>query len=522
MHKLFYFYLKLKGYFLKNLSVFLLIFVFLLFFLRAFVFLDPDFGWRIKSGELFLSSGISKTDPFSYTIPSFPWVDHAWLQSIIMSFIFRTYGKSILCLIYTVIVLATLIISLRRNKKRENDRLSQITNNFTGLDLGAFGNISFILLTYVVWYFFGIRAQVVSWLMIALTLNLLLDIDKWFFWRKFFPLLFFVWVNLHGSFFLGLCVVTTVLVIRCMRLKKFDLTDFLILTFCLLLTFVNPYGPGVWREVWSSVSDAGLRWSVVEWMPALTMPNLPVAFFIAFSLILIIKQKENFKIEEFTLYFAFLLAAILSRRHLPLWAVVTFPLVNRAIYHFYNKISKIKGGIFRFKKVYRIAWIGVCCLLLIQVMLDFKEILFLREGGYYPKQAVSYLKQNLPAGRIFSEYGWGGYLIWKLPEKKVFIDGRMPSWRWDPPNEFEESSTFDVYSNVIKGEEDYKAVFDKYKIDTVLWTTRGRKGFWEVVSEKVSKLSGRETAFDFCERLEKDGWERLYEDSVATIYQKRN
>src|SRR3989344_3864269 len=76
----------------------------ILFWTRAIVFLDPDFGWRLKSGELILKTGIQYKDPFSYTMPSFPYVDHAWLQSLTLSYLFPIVGKIGLALIYSLFV----------------------------------------------------------------------------------------------------------------------------------------------------------------------------------------------------------------------------------------------------------------------------------------------------------------------------------------------------------------------------------------------------------------------------------
>jgi DNA-directed RNA polymerase subunit RPC12/RpoP len=63
----------------------------------------------------------------------------------------------------------------------------------------------------------------------------------------------------------------------------------------------------------------------------------------------------------------------------------------------------------------------------------------LREDVYYPKKAVVYLKNNLPQGNIFAPFGWGGYLVWHLPEKKVFISGQMPHW----------GNLLDEYSKIV-------------------------------------------------------------------------
>jgi hypothetical protein len=41
-----------------------------------------------------------------------------------------------------------------------------------------------------------------------------------------------------------------------------------------------------------------------------------------------------------------------------------------------------------------------------------------------PVKAVEYLRAK-PGGRLFNEMGYGSYLIWALPEQKVFIDPRV-------------------------------------------------------------------------------------------------
>ena len=42
----------------------------------------------------------------------------------------------------------------------------------------------------------------------------------------------------------------------------------------------------------------------------------------------------------------------------------------------------------------------------------------------FPVQAVAWLAENQPAGRLLNEYNWGGYLQWSLPGSPVFVDGR--------------------------------------------------------------------------------------------------
>jgi hypothetical protein len=48
----------------------------------------------------------------------------------------------------------------------------------------------------------------------------------------------------------------------------------------------------------------------------------------------------------------------------------------------------------------------------------------------YPAGAVQYLRQHPGTDNMFNTDLWGGYLIWAIPERKVFIDGRMDIYEY--------------------------------------------------------------------------------------------
>src|SRR5688572_31115519 len=56
----------------------------LLFFLLNLVLqplVEPDFGWHLRTGLDLLRNGwrLPECDPYSHTMPDWPWVEHAWL-----------------------------------------------------------------------------------------------------------------------------------------------------------------------------------------------------------------------------------------------------------------------------------------------------------------------------------------------------------------------------------------------------------------------------------------------------------
>ena len=390
--------------------------------------------------------------------------------------------------------------------------------------LSYFVALPVILTSSILFTFFGVRVQVFSWLMLSIILFILFDSKNWNRRRLLLPLVFLLWANIHGSFVMGIGTFTLFLILRSVRSRKVDVTDYLLLLISGFVTLLNPYGVGVWREAYSSASDSSLRWKIIEWMPSLIMFDLSMVTLIGLSVGLVFKYRNKFSLEEKGVFLIFLLQAIASRRHLPLWAIVTLPIATKGIYFVWLEAKKVKEGVIRFTKVYEVGWAFISILVLIQATLSIREAYFLGKGRFYPKEAVAYLSQNIPKGEIFSEYGWGGYLIWKLPQKKVFIDGRMPSWRYIAQNPNELSSAFDTYEDIQGGKVDYKKVFTQFNTITVLWSkprdVSPVDNLFKSLEVYLKVFGWEPTEFHFLETLESDGWRLVYEDETAVIYQR--
>ncbi len=142
------------------------------------------------------------------------------------------------------------------------------------------------------------------------------------------------------------------------------------------------------------------------------------------------------------------------------------------------------------------------------------------ERRNFPVGAVEYLKTHDYPGRAFNKYGWGGYLEWKMPDEKWFIDGRMDYWVADDTPSGESNRVFKDYLGVLKGEIPAEEIWNKYGIRTVI--LESRKGFSETkFLLKWSRQGGRpEEGFDLAEELLARGWTKVYEDNVAVILEK--
>jgi hypothetical protein len=107
------------------------------------------------------------------------------------------------------------------------------------------------------------------------------------------------------------------------------------------------------------------------------------------------------------------------------------------------------------------------------------------EAKIFPQGAVEWLKSHPAEGRSFSEYSWGGYLVWHLPEEKVFVDGRTDLFGDEIISEWRQ---------VEQAEENMSQILDQWGVDrVVLMPTRpavtGLKNLgWKVVFQNRTSI----------------------------------
>jgi hypothetical protein len=359
--------------------------------------------------------------------------------------------------------------------------------------------------------FLGIRPQIITWLFLSIFINILNSILSQKNYKLFFvfPILFFVWVNLHGGFFVGIFILFVVSFLKLWE-KNYLLSFYLILTIFLsfFATLFNPYGIRIYEEVFRTVLDKNLSSRIIEWAPLLLFNmNFLQALFLVLFLILafvILKSKE-ISFKNLVLPFIFLVFSFLHVRHFPLFVIITLPLLGEFLIKTREKIKPFEEKILPLndKTTYLIFFFVFSLIIFLFLPLFF----FLsprHKGIIYPSlNAISFLKTLPPNENMFNIYEWGGYLIWQLPERKVFIDGRMPSWKKDG------KSVMEDYLKIIKVEENFQEVLDKYEIKIILLT----RSFKEAINPKGETLY---------QSLIKSGWKEIFEDETAIILKKDN
>jgi hypothetical protein len=496
---------------LRVILVVLFVLFFAAFLIRSSVTQDPDFGWHLQFGRLLTTTHkIPVTDPYSYSMPSYHFVNHEWGTDILIAAVYDSFGMWPLFIASAIIGIATLFIISK------------------GINL-RWSALLFFLVGGTLFDFIGVRPQIVSWLFLAILSTLIFQKAYWQRFRFFVPLFFLLWTNLHGGFAFGIVIVGIFVFGQMVERRTFDLKNLAVFIFSLLATFCNPYGYHLWTEILKSANDPQLRNTLQEWYPAIYFSNIAFWIYWAISFYLVLKYRKKYTLTELFLYFFLLIAAFLSIRNIPVWIIASFAMTARGMAFLYQEASTHKYGSDRFLTAYIVFSFFAFIFFLPQLGGFFYGLYVSKDNAsFYPAAAVSYLHNHLPRQQIFSSYDWGGYLIWQLPEKKVFIDGRMPSWRWHATIKGESNYAFDDYKKVLTGQTPFASFAKKYHISTLLIPIA------ELAPPETKLLGitiGADNPLHFLlvsyksfygvvGQARQAGWREVYHDQTAIVFEK--
>lgn len=523
---------------LKNLpKILTILFTILLFaFLlsNSLNYLDLDFGWHLRVGqEILRNKQVPHLEKYLYTLKNIRWVDHEWLSNLISYFIYNKFGYFALNIIFALIPIFAIIILILTTKKFFLKKIPIMLNAFL-LSLGVLAMAPHL----------GVRMQEITLLFLALLLFIIFkyDSDKNTRYSKnkkklfYLPLLFMVWANLHGGFLIGFAVLgyyifyKSILIIL-KKSKSIKEIFFLITVFVLslLATLITPYGLELYSFL-TSYSNTFYMTHISEWLPAFSYPIIyyQLIYNALYATVLILifldrkkkKIAQNYNFWHITLTIIFFILAIKSRRHFPLFFIVSFPLTlkflteNLQLSEKWNEFIK-NNILINFFFISAIVLSIIYFAFSIRVINDpFHNKTFCKSA---PCDAVQFLKENkeLSNLKFFNNYNWGGYLDWVWPEKQLFSDGRLPMTQINGKSLLEEYFLFFKEDTLKDKLEEYKIkmiLLSKPRIVKFDWF---EKIFLGLEEEKANKKN------DLNEYLTNSSeWGLIYEDKISEIYIK--
>ena len=458
-------------------------------------FRDGDAYWHVLTGQWMLKHWtVPTSDFYSYTAFGDRWIDGEWLSDVVFSAIYDVAGWRGLALlgILTSAAVATALFNYLLQKLRYS----------VAIGWGA-------ITVCVISVHFLARPHLFSFLMCTLWLTTLLnwydknEIDA-FPWRRL-TLMMVLWVNLHGSFGIGLAILSIFSLFTVYPpLRRRDyrtLGNFLAKSAAVgFSAFLNPYGI---YAIFLPIETARLSFVIShigEWMPPKFPEFVPgllyfVSIFCA-ALILGVKVRGP-RVVALGLF----LVLGLSYFRTLIMFFLTAPILLAHPVASSLEWLRPKNGLLRSSdepfadpavKLLR----GRATLIVTSLAAVTLAALFVNWDKYdrgpvekmSPIAAVDFVQREGITGRVYNSFNFGAYLIWRgIP---VFIDTRTPPYT----DKFVERA---VHAEGLDDIDDAFKLLQDYRID------------WIILSSK-SSLS-KALAHSIL-------WTKRYSDDLATVY----
>jgi hypothetical protein len=462
-----------------------LIVVGLIFMLSRKGISDPDIWWHLHDAQYMAEhQSLVRTDMYSFTVPGHTWINHEWLAELPYYFAWRTLGLGgIHAVMFAVLVLIFGGVFYLAYRESGHYKASVIA-------------VCFVV--FLASVSFGPRTILFGYAYLTLLLIILQHMRQvgraplWI-----IPPLFCLWVNTHGSWSLGIAVFSIVVAAGFVKgdwglvysdgwttsQRKRLLAAWAASVAAL---FINPYGA---KLVFYPL-DLAFRQKlniehVAEWV-SINFHDLRGKMLIVLVLVLLISmllRPRRWALAELAVVLFALYSGLTYIRFLFLVAIVIAP-----------ALAKSLDFVPRYRREMDTPVVNAFVIaLMVSAMAYFwprNRQLQQWVEEQYPAHAISYLEKHSPDGPMLNFYLWGGYVNWRNPGLKIFLDSRVDI--------FEYSGVLKDYLDLLALNEP-AAVLDKYRVRYVLFPP----------NEPLTYV------------LEHDeGWRVLYRDKLSVLLRR--
>lgn len=410
---------------------------------------DPGVGWHLATGNYIISSlKVPYIDPF-LSIER-PWVSDQWGSDVIFSFLYGLGGWPFLASTVGVIFIVSFFIILYRSLIREN--LLALPSLIATVAAAKAAQIHYI-----------IRPVIFSFLIFTVFLSLTrstfvtqqiqntIPKRSWI----IFPLIFFLWCNIHPTFLLGIAVMgiwPVSLIVHLFLspdtkrdndtwLKVKDSSLLVLLSF--LATMINPYGYGLHQSILALSNSTFFMNYHSEWLsPDFDKIESKILEFLILSMVTMayFSKQKNSPLSTFELISSLFLfhGALQAIRMTPYFLIAfAFPwarVVSNVIKENSNRflIRRLPAiDLFELRSCWY--WIGIiACLLMVTALpqlnlKQWKEIpKFGPSNKKFPYKELQYIQDNTnTTATVVAPGNFGGFITFMSNGKlKPVIDDR--------------------------------------------------------------------------------------------------
>ena len=423
----------------------------------AYAIFEGDTWWHLAVGNHILQTHTwPATDPYSFSAPGDAWIAYEWLGEVMIAAADRLSGLTGLAVL--LLGLGTGIVLLMFHYAYLRCRNAK----------AAFVACALLLPLTVV--SFTLRPQLLGYIFLLTTLIWLERFRQgkqktlWL-----LPLLFLVWVNVHGTFAFGLAVLGLYWVsglvdfrIGEIRAERWTPKQRRHLGIVMLLSLVaitiTPYGTQlaanpVEMAFFQPVNIASFQ----EWRPPGFSGSYGILLLAMVLLFLLVPLwvRLEYRLEELGLLLFGVYAACVHMRFVIVFAMLFAPFLATLIARYAPPYDANKDKPFLNLALMVLMVFG--CVKLFPSRATLKKVV----SHGFPAGAVAYIRQHPSAGPVFNKEFWGGYLINELgPGEKVFIDGRADL--------YESAGVLSDYLSIMRLSPDTPFLFRKYHVRSCL------------------------------------------------------
>ncbi len=438
---------------------------------------DGDTGWHIRTGDYILEHhAVPHSDIFSFTRPAAPWYAWEWLSDVIFSTLHRVWGVKAVALLAGILVCGTATVLFGQMLWGGGDiffslAAALLANGASMVHFLARPHLfTFLLLAISLWILARDRKRPsgLIWLLAPITA---------------------LWVNLHGGFLaLIVCLGLAAFGYGLQWLFSRNADDLFFLrryaavaAVCGVATLINPYGWGLHLHIIEYLRSSFVMDTVQEFQS----PSFRGEYMLQFEVLLlggiaisgILLAKKRFVEALLILFWA--QAALTSVRHVPIFVIISTPLIVGQLSESWNEWTRGKtrnsiAGIFRDlgnefsgKGLRLTIWIPIAVIVVGMSMSSAKAGVWPTDFSkdHFPIELVNRYQALLaPVSgqmpRIFTSDQWGDYLTYRFyPRIRIFIDGRSDLFGAEFGKE---------YLKIAQGGYEWESLLDRYRIDVAI------------------------------------------------------
>ncbi len=474
-------------------------------FFTSLVPLTPnDFWWHLKTGEyIFTNHAIPTTNIYGWTLPANqPFYYAAWLAELLFYVLYRIGQLPLVIFARTLLIaIAVWLIATEARRQSGSWRITALV--IAVLSLMITNNLL-------------VRTQMWAWIPFVVMYIVLKRYSEgaisWH-WLLLCPLSMVIWVNVHGSYILGLILPGAFFVGETLRklLKQETALNWSQIGFIAgtgitsaLMLLINPRFTGVIGYTINLLTNPPSQQLIEEWQSPGLQGLSNITFYASILIFIVVLAYTKYRptLTEIIIFGGFLWLAWSGQRYVIWYGMIAMPLLARMI-----KDLPIRTPQFIPQK----NWLNLVIAVLIFLPAIFVQPWFVEKvplpATYWqqvlrgssagplvevttPVSAAAYL-QSHPGGHLFNEMGYGSYLIWAIPDQGVFVDPRVELYPYDQWMD---------YIHVNNGT-NYNEILAKYGVDRIL------------LDKKLQPSLSASLATD-------PDWKLEYQDEYAQIWLK--